>query len=164
MIKGDISMIDEMFGSLTYDYGYEGKTSVDLFGISWEIMVQINADEKVITDSQRNAYRKFLENESEVLNDVENSIFEYYEKVFESYRVQVSDLAQKDRIAPKINNKRELARIVEPVSLIIDYDFENKKPQRIGFIMETSWDPSHGLGVRIENNKVVEVGLQDVIL
>lgn len=157
-------MNDDLFGILIYDYGFEGKMSIKLFGKEWDIILQINTEEEEIADSQRNVYLQFVENKEEVLRDVENSIFEYYQDVFETYRNQISDDIKGNLVAPKINSKYELAKLVKPESLIIDYDFEGKIPQRYGFIMEASWEPSHGLGVRIEKNKVVEVGFQDVIL
>ena len=70
-----------------------------------------------------------------------------------------------EKIAPKISSIEELGlgEIVTPTSLLIRYDFEDGV-RRVGILCDCTWEPEHGLGISIEDEKVVEIGLQDIVL
>ena len=156
-------MIDELFGELEYKLGFNGKTKISLFEKEWDLRLKINTDEdEIIKPSQRKVFSEYLENKDEIMNEVEDKIFDYYLSVFEEYRAMREE--DKDKVAPIICDKNELAKLIEPITLLIDYDFEDGSAQRWGFVMETIWEPSHGLGVLIQNKEVTKVGYADVIL
>ena len=77
------------------------------------------------------------------------------------YRDMVGDESS-DKIAPIITTIQELGKLVEPVGLIILPDFEDGI-RRVGLIFNCTWEED-GVGVKFENEQVVEVGYQDIVI
>lgn len=157
-------MNDELFGKLDYRLGYNGNSNIYLFNKNWQLRLKIKtAEDQKISENQRLAYRQFRDNEKSLCEEIEKKIYEYYLSVFQEYR-DMLDEDERDEITPIVSNEYEIARLVEPTTLMIDYDYKNGNPQRIGLIAEVSWEPSHGLGILIEDGSVTKVGYADVII
>lgn len=68
-----------------------------------------------------------------------------------------------NKIAPKIDYLTGLTELVKPTELIVRRVRENGK-RRLGLLCDVSWDIEDGLGIKIENEVVEEVGYQDRVL
>ncbi|UOB64826.1 DUF6985 domain-containing protein, partial [Bacillus thuringiensis] len=107
------------------------------------------------------AYRKFITDINKLTKEAEQAIFEYYKEEYMEYRDMVGDESA-DKIAPIITTIQELGKLVEPVGLIILPDFEDGI-RRVGLIFNCTWEED-GVGVKFENEQVVEVGYQDIVI
>lgn len=66
-------------------------------------------------------------------------------------------------MAPTISTKDEIANIVEPKQLIFPMVFD-EDVSHVGLLLECTWEPEHGLAVKIEDEEIIEVGFQDIVL
>lgn len=154
--KGDVSEMksDTLFGELIYDDLWLGKTEITMFGKNNKIDLLIyGEDSEPITINQRDAYVRFKENMVDIIKVSEVKIYDYYLRCMDEYQLQ----------KPSISSISELVEHVTPMGLLLDYDYEDGI-RRIGIVCNCSWEREHGLGVRIENETVVEIGLQDIVL
>jgi hypothetical protein len=71
--------------------------------------------------------------------------------------------SEADSFAPKIDSISDLKRLVNPTELIVRRVRKNGK-RRLGLLCDVSWDIENGLGIKIENEIVEEVGFQDIVL
>lgn len=158
------SIDDKLFGELTYDYGWNGKTDITILNKRIFIDLFINCElNEMISPNQRVAFIEFRENSLEIIKDAEEAILKYYRDVFKDYQAQLDDLELIKEKAPDISTIEELYKLVSPTTLLIDYDF-NDNTNRVGILYDCTWEPEHGLAVKIENGSVVKVGFQDIVL
>jgi len=154
---------DELFGTIIFEDLWKGETSITMFGRAEKATLYINGEENnEITSNQRETFLNFQSNMDRIMSEAEASIFEYYQSIYEDYRA-MSNSDEADIVAPKISSERELSRLVKPTSLLIRYDFEDGI-RRVGVLCDCTWEPEHGLGISIENEKVIEIGFQDIVL
>jgi len=158
-------IFDELFGELTYNYCWEGKTVLNIFGTDQEVFLLINGNEgEEITANQKQAYIGFQQNSAELMRKTENAIFNYYLDVFQDYQARLQDAELIKKNAPTITRVDELIDLLKAQTLLIDYDFCDGKPIRMGILFECTWEPEHGVAVRIENGQIVETGFQDIVI
>lgn len=145
---------DTLFGELIYDDLWLGETEITMFGKNNKIDLLIYGEEnEPITTNQRDAFMRFKENMANIIKSSEVKIYGYYLGYMDEYQLQ----------KPSISSISELVEHVTPSGLLLDYDYEDGI-RRIGILCNCSWEREHGLGVRIENETVVEIGLQDIVL
>lgn len=155
---------DELFGEIVYEDLWIGTTEITMFGKNQKILLNIYGEEnEEITSNQRDAFSQFKANMPNIVKESEDKIFEYYLENFEDYRAMQSNSEEVEKIAPKISSIEEMGKLVTPTSLLIRYDFEDGI-RRVGILCDCTWEREHGLGISIEDEKVVEIGLQDIIL
>lgn len=97
-----------------------------------------------------------------MITKIEDAIFDYYQEVYMEYRDMVGE-DEADKIAPIIENKEEMGKLVEPTQLTIRRVRKNGI-RRIGLLFNCTWEIEHGLAVKIEDEEIVEVGFQDIVL
>ncbi len=155
---------DELFGEIVYEDLWIGTTEVTMFGENRKILLNIYGEEnEEINSNQRDAFSQFKANMPSIVKESEDKILEYYLENYEDYRAMQSDSEEVEKIAPKISSIDELGRLVTPTGLLIRYDFEDGI-RRVGILCDCTWEQEHGLGISVENEEVVKVGLQDIVL
>ena len=75
----------------------------------------------------------------------------------------IGDESEPNNIAPKLDSLTGLAELVKPTEFIVRRLRKNGK-RRLGLLCDVSWDSENGLGIRIEDEVVEEVGYQDIVL
>lgn len=155
---------DELFGEIIYEDLWIGTIEITMFGKNQKILLNIYGEEnEEITPNQRDAFSQFKLNMPNIVKESEDKIFEYYLENCDDYRAMQSNSEEVEKIAPKISSIDELGKLVTPTSLLIRYDFEDGI-RRVGILCDCTWEPEHGLGISVENEEVVEIGLQDIVL
>lgn len=154
---------DELFGEIFYEDLWLGKTEINMFGKAKEIILNIYGEEEKISLNQREAFSQFKANMFSIVKASEDKIFEYYLKNYEDYRAMQVSNEEVEKVAPKISSIAEWGELVTPTGLLVRYDFEDGI-RRVGILCDCTWEPEHGLGISIENEEVVEIGLQDIVL
>jgi hypothetical protein len=152
----------EVLGKIKFDYSWEGEKKVSFFGKNRLITLIINGEEDGdFEQSQIDAFVKFFNDKEKLLLEAEDEIYKYYQDVCLDYRDRLEDSA--DEFAPSISNKKEIANLVELNQIIFPYAF-GKNVRKVGLLLNCTWEPEHGLAVKFENEKIVEVGYQDIVL
>ncbi|MEY8747008.1 DUF6985 domain-containing protein [Paenibacillus tundrae] len=153
----------ELFGEISYDLYWSGQQKIKMFGKNKIIILSIDGNEEgEFHDAQKEAYTNLIENMDDIMTNVEEAIFDYYQEVYMDYREMVGE-EEADKIAPIIENKEELDHLIEPTQLIIRRVLKNGV-RRIGLLFNCTWEIEHGLAVKIEDEEIVEVGFQDIVL
>ncbi len=152
---------DELFGCLEYKYDWVGRCNINIFNQKWDVELAIEGEVKNgITMLQRETYNRFMEKQAEIMQKVEVAIFEYYQSICEEYRAMFEEKA--DRYAPKVEKVSDLASMVKPISVIIEYPELPKR--KIALLFNTKWDIELGIGMRLVDEEVTFIGAQcDVI-
>lgn len=153
-------MNDSIFGEMEFKYGWRRKEIFEIWGKKHEVTLVVSGSEnKPILVTQKEAYMNFIKFDKVKISDIENAIYSYYLSVCDEYRNMLEDDA--DECAPLIGEVKELEKLVKPIELVV---LKIKDVQEIGIIFECTWDIDAGLAVRIENDKIINVGTQHIAL
>ena len=141
---------NSVFGLMEYDFQWEKIEKVSIFKKEYDITISAEAySEENISKKQEESYLKFKENEKSYIGTIENKLKEYINENLE-------DLATYWVGARKIINITDLAKVVEPKSILFQQD------GTIVFLAECEWDIENGIAVKLYPE--VEVGPQDVFM
>jgi hypothetical protein len=105
-------------------------------------------------------FDRFYVAQRELKPIIYKAIYDYYQVVAPEYRTRFGQ--EFAHLAPEVNDIAELRKILTPEAVFIPDIFPEN--EEIGLLFECTWEPEHGLGVKIEHGRVVEVGFQDVCL
>ena len=141
---------NSIFGLMEYDFQWEKIEKVSIFKKEYDITISAEAySEENISKKQEESYLKFKENEKSYIGTIENKLKEYINENLE-------DLATYWVGARKIINISDLAKVVEPKSILFQQD------GTIVFLAECEWDIENGIAVKLYPE--VEVGPQDIFI
>lgn len=156
---------DELFGELEYKNNFwRGEMIIKMFNIERKILLSVDAHEDAdFSNIQRDAFRKFIQDMNYIMSEAEKEVYEYYIENVDEYREMLEDESQANKIAPKIDSLTGLAELVKPTELIVRRIRKNGK-RRLGLLCDVSWNIEDGLGIKIEDEVVEEVGYQDIVL
>ncbi|MCD4779256.1 MAG: hypothetical protein K8S27_01725 [Candidatus Omnitrophica bacterium] len=105
--------------------------------------------------------REFVINEESISSEVRKVIYKYYNSVYDDYLEGVTMFGELtpeiEEQLPKIVNGNELDHKVHLNSIEI-YPSSNGK-SKIGLSFWCSWDEEHGLGVLLQGEEVIKVGI-----
>ncbi|SFR78470.1 DUF6985 domain-containing protein [Anaeromicropila populeti] len=152
---------DKTFGTLEYDLYWEGSMKINMFEKEYSIILSIDGeDDGDFQDMQRQAFEKLKEKEQEIVSKMEESIFEYYQSICPERR-SILDPDVIDEVVPVITEKKELYSMVWPSQLILR---EMEEDRELAFLFDCNWDIDLGVGIRMINEEIDEVGTQDIVL
>ena len=153
-------MLDNIFGELEYDFLWEGKTTITMFDKQYEIGLGINGEEEDgIQEIQKESYINFKNKESEIMNNVCDKVYEYYKYICE-YEPERIDPGALDKL-PVVSNCMDMKDLVTPIKICIP---ELDDEREIDILFDCVWDFDLGMGVRIVNENVTLVGVQNDVL
>ena len=139
-----------VFGLMQYDYQWEKFERINIFKKEYDISIIVEAfPDEDISKEQEESYLKFKENKKIYIETIENHLKEYINENLE-------DLASYWVGARKIINITDLAKVVEPKSILFQQD------GTIVFLAECEWEIENGIAVKLYPE--VEVGPQDVFI
>ena len=156
-------MNHDVFGELYYNNSWYKEIELNLFGNTRKMELIIEGEENgEFEEEQIEAYKKFMQNKEELLEMCEEKVYIYYQEVNFDYRERLGEQF-KDKSAPIINTRDELNSLVDPRQVLFPMVFGNKV-REFGILCECTWEEEHGLAVKYQNEKVIEVGYQDIII
>ena len=156
---------DELFGKLEYKNNFwRGKTTIKMFGVEKEILLSVDAYENTdFSNVQKEAFLNFIQDMENIMNKAEKHIYDYYMENYEEYREMIANKSEADQVVPNIHSVLDLKKLVEPTELIVRRVRKNGK-RRLGLLCDVSWDIENGIGIKMEDEGVEEVGYQDIVL
>ena len=158
-----MSINHDLFGEISYDLYWIGEQKIKIFEQEKTIILSIDGSEEgEFQEAQKDAYKNFIHNMNDIIRKVEDALFDSYQEVYIDYR-EMFNSEEVDKLVPIIKDKRELANLMSPTQLIIRRVRKNGI-RRVGLLFDCTWEIEHGVGVKIENEEVTEVGFQDIIL
>ncbi|KWX69771.1 DUF2004 domain-containing protein [Paenibacillus jilunlii] len=151
---------DAIFGELEYEYGWIKDTTIDFCGKESEISIMIDGEEDgEIDEEQYESYTSLMQNWDQLQQGFLQAILDYYiQKRHElGYDVEVNENY------PLIETINQLLEKITLVGITIPFAdcFEGRD---IGLTFDCIWDIENGLGLRLVNEKIINVGYQDVAI
>ena len=141
---------DLVFGKMSYRHRWYKKQEIFMFGVKWNVTVVAKAfSGKEINEAQRNAYRKFLNEEKEIVETLEQEIKKYINN-------NLDDICLYCKSASKLQSIAEIKEIVIPKTLLFDKDGIPV------FVFDFLWDKENGIAAKLE--PTIEIGRQELFL
>ena len=151
---------DAIFGELEYDFVWSKNTSINFFGHKVEIALIVKGDEDGKFDEEQYvAYTSLMQNWKQLQQSFLQSILDYYkhERQELGYDIEVNENY------PLVETTNEIFEMISLDGIVVPYAgiFDGRD---IGITFNCIWDTENGLGIRLLNEKVTEVGYQDVAI
>lgn len=151
---------DEILGEFQYEYMWQRKDKLYIFGKEFDIILFVEGkEESEFTAVQRQAYSQFLLNKEALTLQMEQAIYEYYQSVNGEYRGMYEE--ESDVYAPIISDKSQLRGLIKPQSITL---IDSSDDREINVLFKTKWDLEHGVGIKLINEKIHIVGVQEDVL
>lgn len=151
---------DSVFGELEYNYIWSKDTTINFLGKETMIALIVKGDEDGKFDEEQYiAYKSLMEKWDELQESFLQPILDYYKQT----RYELGYDIEFNENYPLIETIDKLLENIKLVGIIIPYagSFEGRD---IGITFDCTWDEENGLGIRVVNEKVIEVGYQDVAI
>ncbi|HDR7613122.1 TPA: DUF2004 domain-containing protein [Bacillus mycoides] len=151
---------DPIFGELEYEYGWDKDTIIHFFGKETEISLMIDGEEDGKFDKEQYmAYQGLMQKWEDLQPSLLQSILDYYKQKRHGlgYDIELNENY------PLIETTDQILEMITLDGIVVPYAdiFEGRD---IGITFNCTWDMENGLGLRLLNEKVIEVGYQDVAI
>jgi len=157
------SLSDEVVGDLVYKYGWCRSETITFFGEERPIKISFASDgNRPLQPLQREAFKRFSRASGRLLNEAETAIHCYYSSMRPQLLLQFTEDVASE-ILPAIEKMEELRKLVTVEEIHFPESFDGQT-RVVGILAACQWDPTLGLAVRLENERIVDVGPQDIVL
>ena len=151
---------DPIFGELQYEYVWTKDTIIHFCEKESEISLIIDGEEDgEFDEEQYMAYQALMQNWEDLQPSLLQSILDYYKQ----NRHELGfDIELNDKY-PLIETPDQLLEMITLDGIFVPYGdiFEGRD---IGITFSCTWDAENGLGIRLLNGKIIELGYQDVAI
>ncbi len=145
------NIVDRTFGELSFSYAWVSEIKIELFGKSYdvELIVEGNDGNEVIREEQRASYELLMNNYNSIIKSMERSLITYTESFLAEY-------------GKSAESEEAIKNALEPTGLIFPIVLGDGDIQ-FGLLLESKFDPEHGVGVRYINGRY-EASNQDILI
>lgn len=152
-------MTDPVFGNLEYEYGWNGTVEFNCFGRTEEIGVTVSgAEDDPITELQRDSFKAFLKSWDGIMDDVTEAIGEYYLDL----RKELGYDKEYHISYPPIEQAADVLEMISLDQIVIPEDGIYKS-RCVCLAFSCTWDDENGVGIRFLDEKIDEIGYQDIV-
>lgn len=150
---------NSVFGEIEYNYAWTKCISITFIGNVTEIDLMIDGEEDgVFDEGQYVAYQSLIKNWEEVQISLLQSILDYYKQ----RRCELGyDIGVRESY-PLVETTDQMLEMVSLDGIVVPYAHITEG-REVGITFNCTWDIENGVGVRLLNEKVMEVGYQDII-
>ena len=151
---------DSIFGEIEYDYIWSRRSKIKFFNNEVDIMLMIAGDDDgKFEDGQYDSYQSLINKWNEIQETFLEPILEYYKEK----RKELGYDIQLNKNYPEIKSTKELLNYITLVGIKVPYA-DIYGGRSIGISFDCSWDEENGLGLRLNNEEVIDVGYQDIAI
>ncbi|WHY59113.1 DUF6985 domain-containing protein [Peribacillus simplex] len=151
---------DPIFGELEYEYGWAKDTTIHFFGKETEISLMIDGEEDgKFDEEQYMAYQALMQKWEDLQLSLLQSILDYYKQKRHELGYDIG----LNENYPLVETTNQILEMITLDGIVVPYAyiFEGRD---IGITFNCTWDIENGLGLRLLNEKIIEVGFQDVAI
>lgn len=151
---------DLVFGEIEYEYIWSKNITIKFVDKENEISLMINGDEDgEFEEEQYIAYKSLMEKWDYIQDNILDSILNYYKEK----RHELGYDIEKNEAYIPIETKEELLKNIVLTGIIIPYSgvYDGRES---GVTFDCTWDKENGIGVYLVDEKVIEVGYQDIVM
>ena len=153
-------IMNEVFGELEFDYTWSKDEEIIFNDKKEDIVLLIAGDEEgEFEDGQYEAYTMFKNKWNLIQKNILSSILEYYNTT----REELGFAENENGEYPRIENEEELLQHITLVGVKIPYA-EIYGGRSVGLSFDCLWDEENGVGIRLSDEEVIEVGFQDIAI
>ncbi len=155
-----MTLNDPIFGELVYDYSWSKNMTILFYGKETEIALMIDGEEDgKFDEEQYEAYHALIQKWENIQSSILQPILDYYHQVRHElgYDVEINEKY------PLIETEEQILEHITLVGILIPYG-DITDGRETGIIFDCSWDMENGLGLRLINEEIIEVGYQDVAI
>ena len=152
-------MTDPVFGNLEYEYGWNGTVEVNCFGKMEEIDLTVYGEEDTpVTEQQRGSDRAFMAAWDDIMDDVAEAIGKYYI----SLRKELGYDREYNISYPPVEHPSDVLEMISLDQMVIPDDgiYDGRC---VCLAFSCLWDDENGTGIRFLNEKIDEIGYQDIV-
>lgn len=151
---------DSIFGKIEYDYIWFRRSKIKFFNNEVDIMLMIAGDDDgQFEDGQYESYQALINKWNEIQETFLEPILEYYKQK----RKELGYDIELNKNYPEIKSTKELLNYITLVGIKVPYA-DIYGGRSIGITFDCSWDEENGLGLRLNNEEVIDVGYQDIAI
>ena len=151
---------DSIFGEIEYDYIWFRRSKIKFVNNEVDIMLMIAGDDDgQFEDGQYESYQALINKWNEIQETFLEPILEYYKQK----RKELGYDIQLNKNYPEIKSTKELLNYITLVGIKVPYA-DIYGGRSIGITFDCSWDEENGLGLRLNNEEVIDVGYQDIAI
>jgi len=152
-------MFNDVFGELYYEYDWIGKTSLDWYGESIEVDLIVSGEEDEEIDAlQCESYTSFM-NE---WNTIKDSLLERVLLYYQNLRRELGYDIEENQSYPEITTTEEIKKRITLDAVVIPLSgiYEGRSA---ALAFHCDWDPENGLGILLINEKIAQIGYQEIV-
>jgi len=149
-----------VFGDIEFEYVWSKEEKILFNENEVDIILLIAGDESgEFEEGQYEAYRILKTKWIHIQDEILENILVYYRSRREElgYDIEINENY------PEIMSIEELLEHIIIVGINIPYE-ELYGGRSVGISFDCSWDDENGVGIRLSDEKVIEVGFQDIAL
>ncbi|EJV71245.1 hypothetical protein BWGOE4_32670 [Bacillus mycoides] len=151
---------DVVFGEIEYIYGWVKDITIEFCEKEAEIALIVKGEKDgKFDEEQYTAYNSLVQNWEQLQQGFLQAILDYYKQE----RQQLGYDIEFNENYPHIETIDQLLKRITLVGIVVPYGDINEE-RDIGITFDCTWDTENGLGLRLLNEKVTEVGYQDVAI
>ena len=151
---------DSIFGKIEYDYIWFRRSKIKFFNNEVDIMLMIAGDDDGQFEYwQYESYQALINKWNEIQETFLEPILEYYKQK----RKELGYDIELNKNYPEIKSTKELLNYITLVGIKVPYA-DIYGGRSIGISFDCSWDEENGLGLRLNNEEVIDVGYQDIAI
>jgi hypothetical protein len=155
-----MKMNDSVFGELEHDYVWTKDTTIQFFENENKISLMIDGDEDGIFDEEQYlAYQALMKNWNDLQQNFLQKLLEYYQQ--RRYELGY-DIAFNENY-PLVETTGQILEMIELDGIVVPYG-DIREGRDIGVLFNCSWDKENGVGLRLLDEEVIEVGYQDIVI
>ena len=155
-----MKMNDPVFGELEHDYVWTKDTTIQFFENENKILLMIDGDEDGIFDEEQYlAYQALMKNWNDLQQNFLQKLLEYYQQ--RRYELGY-DIAFHENY-PLVETTDQILEMIELDGIVVPYG-DIREGRDIGVLFNCSWDKENGVGLRLLDEEVIEVGYQDIVI
>lgn len=151
---------DSIFGEIEYEYIWSRNSKIKFLSREVDIMLIIAGDDDgIFEDGQYEAY-KVLTNHWDSIQEI---LLEFILDYYKEKRKKLGYDIEFNEHYPEINSTKELLDYITLVGIKVPYA-NIYGGRSIGISFDCTWDEENGIGVRLNDEQVIEVGYQDIAI
>ncbi|URZ03548.1 DUF6985 domain-containing protein [Clostridium felsineum] len=151
---------DSIFGEIEYDYIWSKNSKINFLNKEVDIMLIIAGDDDgKFEGGQYEAYQVLINYWNSIQKTLLKPILDYYKE----RRKELGYDIEFNKYYPEINSTKELLNYITLVGIKVPYA-NIYGGRSIGISFDCTWDEENGVGVRLNNEQVIEVGYQDIAI
>ncbi|GAA0086298.1 DUF2004 domain-containing protein [Clostridium sp. CTA-7] len=151
---------DSIFGQIEYEYIWSRNSRINFLNKEVDIMLIIAGDDDgKFEDGQYEAYQVLINYWNEIQKTLLKFILDYYK---EKRKELGYDIEFNDHY-PEIKSTKELLNYITLVGIKVPYA-NIYGGRSIGISFDCTWDEENGVGLRLSDEQVIEVGYQDIAI